>query len=102
MGLAGLGISFLVTYFLYLIQVFFLSRKKFEFSFDIAFIRIFLIQFLLAISCFISVKLLPNPYPYLAGITLIALSGLYSYNELDKRLGVKVILNNLKTKYLQK
>ena len=102
MGLAGLGISFMVTYFLYLIQVFFLSRNKFEFSFDIAFIRIFMIQFLLAISCFISVKLLPKPYPFVTGIILIASSGCYSYKELDKRLDLKLLLNNIKTRYWQK
>ena len=102
MGLVGLGISFMVTYLLYLIQVFLLCKKKFEFSFNYALIRIFLIQFLLAISCFISVELLANPYPYLIGIILIALSGWFSYKELDKRLDVKVILFNLKTKYWQK
>jgi len=101
-GLKGLGISFMVAYLIYLVQVYLVSKVKFEFSFDSAFIRIFMIQFLLALGSFISVVLFPNPYPYLVGIILIIISALFSLKELDKRLGVEVILNNLKSKYWQK
>ena len=52
MGLTGLGISFLIAYFLYFIQVLFVSRKLFQFSFGREFIRIFMIQIFLAIIYF--------------------------------------------------
>ena len=99
MGLTGLGISFLVGYLLYLIQVFVLSKIKYQFSFDPAFIRIFIIQFLLAISCFLIVKYVRMPYSYIIGMGLIMISTWYSYKELDKRLGFRIILTNLIIKF---
>lgn len=98
MGLTGLGISFLVGYLLYLIQVFVLSKIKYQFSFDSAFIRIFTIQFLMAISCFIGVKYIEKPHSYIVGVVLIAISGWYSIMELDKRIGLISILKNYRYK----
>lgn len=92
LGLKGLGISFVVSYFLYLGQVFWLSKRKFEFTFDAAFIHIFTIQFSLVLCSFIIVKLLCNPYPYFVGVVLIGVSSWYSFKELDKRLKLKAFL----------
>ena len=93
MGLTGLGISFMVGYLVYLIQVFVLSKIKYQFSFDSDFIRIFIIQFLLALSSFIVVKFIENPYNYIIGTGLILVSTWYSYKELDKRIGLKRIFD---------
>lgn len=101
-GLTGLGISFMVGYLLYLIQVFVLSKIKYQFSFDSAFIVIFIIQFMLAICCFAVVKILGKPYSYIIGIGLIMISVWYSYNELDKRLGLKSIIVNFITSHSKK
>ena len=43
-GLTGLGISFLVAYILYLIQVFVVARLKYDFGYTTAFYKIFLLQ----------------------------------------------------------
>ena len=102
MGLTGLGISFLVGYMFYLIQMFILSKRKFEFSFSSTLIRIFIIQFLLAIGSFIAVRFLSNPYPYIIGVVLILVSSSYSYRELDKRIGVKTVINRAVNKYSRK
>jgi O-antigen/teichoic acid export membrane protein len=88
-GLTGLGISFLVGYLLGLVQTFLLSKIKFSYSFDKGFGKIFIIQFALAISCFIVSKLFPGPWSYLAGIILIIISGVYSLMELEKRMELK-------------
>lgn len=93
-GLTGLGISFLVGYLLYFIQVYLIARIKFQFSFHISLITIFSIQFLLALACFAVVILLPGPYMYFFGLILIVISGWYSYKELDKRIGLKEIIHN--------
>lgn len=93
-GLTGLGVSFFVGYFIYFSQVFLLSKIKYQFSFDSSFLRIFAIQFLLAICCFGVVKFVDKPYSYLVGSVLILFSVLHSYIELDKRLGIKIVLNN--------
>jgi O-antigen/teichoic acid export membrane protein len=99
MGLTGLGISFMVSYLLYLIQIFVLSKIKYQFSFDAAFRRIFTIQLLLAIICFIVVKSISEPYLYISGLVLIIISAWYSYKELDKRLGLSHVFMNLKNRY---
>ena len=101
-GLTGLGISFMIGYFLYLIQMFFVTKKKYNFNFDLPIKKIFLIQFSLATVCFISVKYLNETPAYLIGGGLILLSCLFSLIELDKRLGLRNILNQLKTKYLNR
>jgi len=92
MGLTGLGISFMIGYILYLIQVFVLCKIKYQFSFDANFIHIFIIQFLLAVSCFMVVKFIGKPYSYVIGIGLIIISSWYSYKELDKRIGLKSLI----------
>jgi|ERR1035437_356100 O-antigen/teichoic acid export membrane protein len=102
LGLTGLGISYMVGFVLYLIQVFLLSRSKFEFSFSSALIRIFLIQFLLAIVSFIAVRFLKSPFTYFVGIGLIAISSWYSYKELDKRIGIQAIMLNLRKRFIKK
>jgi O-antigen/teichoic acid export membrane protein len=84
--LTGLGISFAVTYLIYLIQVFIVSKLKFEFTFNRSFIHIFVIQFGLAIISFSIVKYLHQPYTYFIGIVLIFLSGWYSLKELENRI----------------
>jgi O-antigen/teichoic acid export membrane protein len=91
-GLEGLGISFLATYIFYLVQVYILSKIKFEFSFDHVFIRIFIIQNILVISGLIVVKHINFPYSYIIGTIMIVVSSWYSFTELNKRIGIKTLL----------
>jgi O-antigen/teichoic acid export membrane protein len=102
LGLSGLGISFMVGYLLYLIQMYLLSKRKFEFSFSSALIRIFIFQFLLAIGGFIAVKFLSSPFNYFVGTGLIALSTWYSFKELDKRLGIRSIMIEIRDRFFKK
>lgn len=88
-GLTGLGISYLTGFLFYMLLVYFISMKKFKFSFNPVFIKIFIIQFTLVLSCFSVVKLLSKVYYYPIGLVLIAISLHYSYKELDKRIGLK-------------
>ena len=94
-GLTGLGLSFLVAYFLYLIQVYVVAKIRFDFSYDRAFIKIFVLQFSLAVASFLAVKFMSNPYPYFVGVALILISSWYSWKELDKRLGLKTLFKNI-------
>lgn len=93
-GLTGLGISFFIGYLLFLIQVLILTKIRYNFYFDRSFIKIFIIQFSLALSCFLLVKFIDKPYSYFFGTILILISIFHSYVELDKRLGLKVIISN--------
>ena len=102
LGLVGLGISFMVGYTLYLIQIFILSNIKFEFTFSSALIRIFIIQFILALGSFLTVRFLPSPYKYLVGAVLIFLSCWYSMIEMDKRIGIRAIVLDIRNRFIKK
>jgi O-antigen/teichoic acid export membrane protein len=91
-GLEGLGISFFVSYVFVLIQVYFLANRKYMFSFDPVFIKIFLVQFSLAVLGFLAVKFMSYLYIIFTGFFLIAISSWYSFKELDARLGLKTII----------
>lgn len=94
-GLTGLGISFLITYLLYLIQVYIIAKVKYNFYFGRKFITIFAVQVLLAIICYLNVKFVVSPFQYLAGATLIGFSGYYSFYELDRRLNIRSLISNI-------
>lgn len=94
-GLTGLGIAFLASYLLYFIQVYAIAKIKYHFSFHSTLVTIFSIQFLLALSCFALVNLIREPYIYLPGLLLIGVSGWYSFRELEKRIGLKEIIQEI-------
>lgn len=98
LGLTGLGLSFLATYIIYLIQVFLIARHKYEFEFTPAFYKIFGLQLLLAIICFAVVKIVGSPYSYPIGSFIIIVSTFYAYKELDKRLDFKSIITTFKNR----
>jgi len=93
-GLTGLGVAFSAGYLLYFIQVYAIAKIKYRFSFDSSLMRIFCIQFLLALACFAAVNLIEAPYFYLLGVILIGISGWYSFKELEKRIGLREIIQN--------
>ncbi len=97
-GLTGLGISFLVSYILYLIQVYVIARVKYGFTFHGDFVRIFSIQFALALICFGAIKYVDAPWIYIIGVPIILISAWYSFKELDKRMHLKELLKNYKKK----
>jgi len=92
-GLTGLGISFTAAYLLYLTQVYLISRFKFKFSFNRTFIKLFAVQFALALTGFFVVNLMSHLYSYIIGSLLFIISGLYSLKELENRIGIKKYLN---------
>jgi len=97
-GLNGLGISFMIGYFLYLIQIYIITRKKYGFSFNRLFFKLFFIQFLLGLGCFFIIFFVPTPWAYLGGTLLIGISAFHSFVELNKRLDIKGAIINIKRK----
>lgn len=93
-GLTGLGVSFLLSYLIYLLQVFIIAKVKYHFAFSASFILIFSVQFLLAMLGFATVSMMRQPYVYLPGIVLIGISTWYSFKELEQRIGLKGIIQN--------
>lgn len=102
-GLTGLGIAFLLTYVFYSIHMFFLAWKNFRFSFDQSFSRLFLVQTGLLSLFFIINKLLENnTYHYVTGMAFLIVTAWVSLTELDKMVGLKLVMENLKSKIQKK
>lgn len=93
-GLDGLGISFFIGCIIHLFQVYIIAKIKYKFTFNPVFYRIFIVQFLLATTCFLLMRFIEKPYSYFVGTALVLISIYYSYKELDKRLGIKSILRS--------
>ncbi|MGN6266939.1 MAG: oligosaccharide flippase family protein [Ginsengibacter sp.] len=98
-GLTGLGISFFSGYVIYLIQVYMITHKRYQFSFDKSFIKIFCIQLLLVSMCFSGMIFLRNPYTAIFGVFLILISGAYSVYELNERLDIIQFFKRVKNRF---
>jgi len=92
LGLTGLGMSFLLAYFLYFIQVYVVSKMKYNFAFTSSFYKIFGLQFLLALICFSFVKFSDSVYSYALGSLIIVISVYLTFRELDKRIDIQSII----------
>ena len=95
-GLDGMGISFLAGYFLYFMQMYFVTKKKYKFVINPALYKVFSIQFFLGLICFFIIKFTTTPFSYLYGIFIIGFSIVYSFNEMDKRLGIKALIRKFR------
>ena len=97
-GLNGLGISFAISYIFHLIQVYLIAHYKYQFTFCKEIKQLFAIQLVLGLACFLTIKLVPTPWAYVAGIPFILASSWVSYKELDKRMDIKSILKKIMIK----
>lgn len=87
-GLTGLGISFTIKYFFYLIQVYFIARKRYGFSFTRSFGIIFFIELLFVVAAVFLVTVSTALIKYVVGSFLCILVCLYSIIELNKKTGM--------------
>jgi O-antigen/teichoic acid export membrane protein len=93
-GLEGLGISFMTAYFVYFIQVFLLAKFKYQFAFDRVFFKVAGFQLMIGLLCFAIVRTLVAPWTYICGSILVVISGLFSLMELEKRIGIKDLIQS--------
>lgn len=92
-GLEGLGISFVVGYIFGLSITLLFARKKYGFSYNRETIRSFFISLILVSAVFTVSYFLKGIIRYAAATVLLALSVIYSFKELDKRLGIKLLIS---------
>jgi len=92
MGMTGLGIAFLAGFILYFVQVFLLANRLYSFYFSSAFYKIFTVQLCLAVSSFILISYSRNIFAYIACTALILISVLFSFKELNARMGLSTII----------
>lgn len=97
-GLTGLGISFLIAYLLYALQVFIISSKNYKFKFLATFKKLFANQFAIGLLCFLFIYFSSSIWTYLIGTLLIAVSAWHTWVELDKRMQLKEAFLRLKNK----
>jgi O-antigen/teichoic acid export membrane protein len=95
-GLSGLGISFLLGYFLYLIQVYFIAKSRYKFHFDIDYIKIIVTLFSLAVMSFVCVHYLSTVLAYSLGSLLMGVAIYFSFIKLDEKLEIIKIIRNFK------
>jgi len=98
-GLTGMGISFLIGYILYTLQVWIICSKKYKLKIALSISKTFSIQFLLSVCCIILTLTAPIYIKYGLGTILIVLSFYCSYKLLNDRIGIN---NIIKQKILRK
>ncbi|MEP6951059.1 MAG: O-antigen translocase [Ginsengibacter sp.] len=98
-GLTGLGVSFMIAYFIYLVQLIILTKRLYNFQFHAGFLRLFAIQFSLALACFVIIKFTNTLQTYIFGSIVIIASTWYSIYEIDKRIGLQGIFTGLKHRF---
>lgn len=95
-GLSGLGISFLLAYLLYFIQLYVITAQRYSFSFSWSLYKLLLAQFVGAALCFMNVAYLSSwPY-YLVASVLIGVIVVYSLWELNKRISLQDIIRKFR------
>lgn len=92
-GLIGLGYSFLISYILYSIQVYYLANRYFNFYYEKLFMRNFVFQFGIACLSYVVIAIIENIYGYIIGTLLICFSVFYSIFQLNKKINLKSFIN---------
>lgn len=93
-GLTGLGISFTLGYFLYMLQVYILARKYYSFKFENPFMKLFIIQGIIVILVLVIQQMFSPFYKYLFGGLLCLLSISNSVIELNRRMDLIHLFRN--------
>lgn len=94
-GLAGLGIGFLLSYIIYLMQLCWLAKRKYEFVFSKSFCNILFIQMAACFSCFlIVVNVREGIFRFMTGLMIFAFTARYSVIELNRRMDLLGMIKN--------
>ena len=95
LGLYGLGISFLLIQILYFCQCYFVTRIKFNFRLESSLVNIFVIHFLIALICFISIQFADFFYLFkLIALLCLLATITFSFFELNKRINLTSKIRN--------
>lgn len=93
-GLAGLGASYILSYAIYLLQVYVFTRSNYEFRFSPQFLSVYGSQALLVVLAMLSFLFLTTFTKYIVGITLIALSGYLAIKGMNERMNIISVLKS--------
>jgi O-antigen/teichoic acid export membrane protein len=87
-GLTGIGISFILSYILALLQTYIILHLKYKFSFDVSFYKIVAIHVFFAVSCFVIGHNFEGIYRYLLSFPLVIAAVGFSLYELNKKMDI--------------
>lgn len=99
MGLVGLGYSFILSSFIYIISVAIIAKFKYGYKPTEDFKKIIIIVFFLSLLMLLNALLINTNLFYYVGTILMIFSVYYTYKELDIRLGLTSIIKLKKQKY---
>jgi O-antigen/teichoic acid export membrane protein len=93
-GLEGMGIAFVALYLVYFIMMSIIAWKKYGFVFGKEFNKLFVVQFIMCMVCFLIVYQKSYPFAYAGGTVLFVISLVYSIRKLNERIDLKGIIRN--------
>ncbi|SFI09185.1 O-antigen translocase [Halpernia frigidisoli] len=95
-GLEGLGYSFGLGYALHLVQMYFIAKLKYDFKFNREFLKIFAVQFIIALAALIVMKTISNDLiSYGTGLLLIMATTVFSAYNLNRIINIKDQVNKI-------
>lgn len=97
-GIQGVGVSFLLGYFLYFIQVYYVAKSEYKYKIERSFIYILLIQFSISTLCLFVSTHLSEPNSLLSKTVFIILVFSISFFFLNKRMNLKDFLERFISK----
>jgi O-antigen/teichoic acid export membrane protein len=93
-GLEGLGVSYIVGYVFGLTITLYFAHRKYHFVYAGETIRTFVISILVIITVFVLSIFFNGAVRYTIGIIVLGAATLYSFLELDKKLGLKPVIKD--------
>lgn len=97
-GLLGLGLAYLLNYLFYLIYVYNIAKKNYEFSFSSSCKKLIFISCILGVFAINAIYFLESFYANSLIIILIIVSIIHSYKALNDRINIKDIFNKRRKK----
>lgn len=88
-GLEGLGITFLINYIIHFLGLKVITAKKYDFSFDNEFYKLFLYCIVICVATFLCLKIESVVIKYILLSIFILISIWFSILQLNKRLNFK-------------
>lgn len=87
-GLTGMGVSYLLCYILYLIQVWIICSKRYSLYIHRNIFDLFVVQFILSCVCIFLVMFATEVVRYVLGSVFVIISFYYSYKKLNEKIDV--------------
>ncbi len=85
-GITGLGYAFAISYFLYMIQVYFICHHYYNFIINKNVLNIFFFQLITIILCLYVIFNFSGIFLYLYSVLLLLFSILFSFKKISKRI----------------